>query len=485
MSFVLQGRVDMEPRPTGTLRSRPRVVTLLPRGEAIRNFVYSGSLQKLSQNVDITVLSVIPSAELRELLSAGPFSLQPLRSHREQWPVRFAREILDMSHGRHLWSKAAQERWMLRDHDAQTVPQKFKRLTRKACSVPFANTTGLELLSKFERSLSRMLATTDEFLNLYKAIQPEIVFNSSHVHSVNAIQAVQAAQWLGIPTATFIFSWDNLTSQGRIIPAYDYYLVWNDDIRKQLLRIYPSVRPDQVVVTGTPQFDFHFRPEYHQSREAFCQRVGADSSREIVLYSTGMANHMPGEEKIVEGIADLLKKFPSQPQLLVRVYPKDLTGRFESLKQRRPDILFPVIPWESQWLTPKVEDLALLTNTLRHCAAGINIASTVSLELCMMDKPVINVGYNPPGMDIHPISFARYYGFDHYEPVVRSGAVEVAYSEQELESMLSAALVDPQRRAGDRRAFLQRMFGDTLDGRSAERIATILETIASKGRDRG
>jgi hypothetical protein len=463
-------------------RVKPRIVTLLPRGEAIRNFVYTECLDELSRSADITALSVIPTDELQRFLSSRSFDLQPLETYPERYPVRLLRELLDLAHGRKLWSKAAQERWYLRDVEAVTPVQKLRRLGKKALCYPFANQPGLSLLSNLERKASRWLRTSDEFVRLYGALKPSLVFNASHVHSQLAIQAVQAAQWLGVPTATFIFSWDNLTSQGRILPSYDHYLVWNEDIRSQLLRIYPEVRPEQIVVTGTPQFDFHFRPEFYWSRAEFCKRVGADPARPILLYSTGMANHMPGEDRVVEGIADMLRGMTDlgSPQLLVRVYPKDLTGRFDALKERRKDILFPKIPWEPAFLTPKYEDLFLLTNTLRHCAAGVNIASTISLELCMFDKPVINVGYDPPGMDIHPISFGRYYQFDHYKPVVDSSAVEVVYSESDMSARLRAALTNPEHAAEKRKAFLRRMFADTLDGRSGSRAAHALLKLVSQ-----
>jgi hypothetical protein len=461
---------------------KPRIVALLPRGEAIRNFVYTGSLDELSRNAEITALSVIPTEELGRLLASRSFSLRPLETYPERYPVRLLREVLDLAHGRNLWSKAAQERWYLRDVEAVTSSEKLKRVGKKALCYPFANRPGLRLLSTLERTASRWLRTSDEFLRLYGELKPSLVFNASHVHSQLAIQAVQAAQWLGIPTATFIFSWDNLTSQGRILPAYDHYLVWNEDIRKQLLRIYPEVRPEQIVVTGTPQFDFHFRPEFYWSRATFCERIGTHPDRPIVLYSTGMANHMPGEDRVVEGIADMLLDMSDlgSPQLLVRVYPKDLTGRFNELKQRRKDILFPTIPWEPAFLTPKYEDLYLLTNTIRHCAAGVNIASTISLELCMFDKPTINVGYDPPGMDIHPISFGRYYQFDHYKPVVDSGAVEVVYSERDMSTRLRLALTCPEQASHQRRAFLRRMFDETLDGHSGSRVSRVLLDLASQ-----
>jgi len=460
--------------------ARAHVAAILPRGEAIRNFVYTGALDEVARRAKVSLLSVIPSADIEDLLKSRYENVYPLRQVREEWIVRAQREVLDMAHGRWLWSKAAQDRWRLRDLEADNSTRRLKRLTKKLACYPFANRAGLELLSRLERASSRWFCTTDEYARLFKEIKPSLVFNGSHVHSQVAIPAVQAAQWLGIPTAAFIFSWDNLTSQGRIMPPYDYYLVWNEAIRDQLLEIYGSVRPDQVFVTGTPQFDFHFKPDFYWTREEFCARAGADPARPIVLYSTGMANHMPGEPRIVEGIADILKQMPEHgpPQLLVRIYPKDRTGRFEELKRRRADILFPETPWEPAWLTPKIEDSYLLTNTLRHVAAGINVASTVSLELCMFDKPVINVGYNPPGVATESVDYRRYYDFDHYRPLVESGAVALAGSEADLRDLLLKALTEPQAASRERRALIDTMFGNSLDSFAGRRVAEFLLELA-------
>ena len=222
-------------------------------------------------------------------------------------------------------------------------------------------------------------------------------------------------------------------------------------------------------------------------RDAFCRQVGADPNRPIVLYTTGMANHMPGEPIIVEAIADMLRDMTDlgRPQLLLRVYPKDRTGRFEDLKRRRPDILIPSIPWEPIHLTPLPEDGPLLTNMLRHSAVGINVASTVSLELCMFDKPVLNVGYNPPGHGEVAVDYIRYYDYDHYRPIVESGAVTVARSEAELEKLLREALADPGRRRAERLALVRQFFGATLDGRSASRVAQTLFELCRNGAPEG
>jgi hypothetical protein len=176
---------------------------------------------------------------------------------------------------------------------------------------------------------------------------------------------------------------------------------------------------------------------------------------------------------MLAGMTDL-----DSPQLMVRVYPKDRTGRFAELKRRRKDVLFPEARWIEAWLTPTEEDNQLLTNTLRHVSAGINVASTISLELLMFDKPVLNVAYDPPGQTVR-VPYARYYDFDHYQTVVASDAVEVANTPNAMRELLRAALENPARRRDQRRAFIDRMFGDTLDGCSHKRVAKVLLDLAS------
>ena len=469
------------PRSTElTKRDGRHIVTILPRGEAIRNFVYTGVLDEIAREVETTLLSVVPSSDIESLMRSHCHQLFPLKENREQTLVENLREVLDLAHGRWLWSKAAQERWLIHDLQAHNEGRRWKRQIKKAVSRPFASRSGLRVLSKVERASSRILNTTNEYVQLFKEMKPSLVFNGSHVHSQIALQAVQAAQWLGVPTVAFIFSWDNLTSQGRIMPHYDYYLVWNEAIQNQLLEIYDGVKPEQVIVTGSPQFDLHFRREYQWSKNEFCAKVGADPQRPIVLYSTGMANHMPGEPIIVERLAAMLREMTEfgSPQLLVRVYPKDHSNRFQEVIARNPDVLFPQIPWEPAWLTPRLEDTYLLTNMLRHADLGVNIASTISLELCMFDKPVINVGYNPPGLDVSPIDFRRYYDFDHYRPVVQSGAVSVAWSEEQMGELVRRALNEPGECRTQRRSLIESMFGHRLDGYSGTRVAHCLINLA-------
>jgi hypothetical protein len=460
--------------------SRERVLALLPRGEAIRNFVYSGVLSTLQREVDVSVASVVPDESVRQSLEAAFGPIIELGEDKPPWRVAIWHELLDAAHGRWIWSEAAKERWRLRELEADTPSAILKLRGKRAVARAAARPIGLRTLERAHLATSARWHVTDADRDVIARLAPALVFNGSQVHGRAANRLLMAAKSLGVPTAAFVFSWDNLTSQGRIVPPADAYLVWNEKIRTDLLQMYPSVDPASVMVTGTPQFDFHFRGDTRWSRETYCARVGIDPLRPIVLYSTGMPNHMPGEPALVEQLADALSTLEDHPQLVVRLYAKDRSGRFDDVRSRRRDIVFPPVAWAESWLTPLPDDTAMWTNMLLHADVGINVASTVSLELAMFDKPVLNIAFNPAGIPTSELEYARYYRFDHYAPVVASGAVELITTPDGVAPAVRRALDEPAQRQAERTALLDKMFGATLDGRSSDRVAAALVELAHR-----
>ena len=130
-------------------------------------------------------------------------------------------------------------------------------------------------------------------------------------------------------------------------------------------------------------------------------------------------------------------------------------------------------------MMPTAEDNFIYTNMIRHADVGINAASTVSLELCIHDTPVINIGYDPPGRHIpHPYRWERHIEFDHFKPVAKSGATMIATSNEEMRDMLHRALAAPSQHHDARQRLLNTMFAGMLDGHAGERVAEVLLRLA-------
>jgi len=459
---------------------------VVPRGEAVRNFLYSDTLRLLSEHARVVVLSVVTNEAI--LGKARPFveEIVTIEEHPVHPAAAYLRTQIENAHDRWLWSKVAQNNWELRARRAcqQGRVQRLQWMAVAGASRLLSNKPCLHALTAVEQSLQWRLRTTRKYDELFTRLKPDLVFNGSHIHGAAGELPLRVAQRLGIPTAGFIFSWDNLTSRSRVMVPYDYWLVWHKGMKKQLLEIYPRIKPEDVFVTGTPQMDFHFRPELVMPREELACRIGIDPKRPFILYTTGIDRHFYQEYRHVELVIRLLKELnlPVQPQLVVRNYIKGTSPEMKALSERKiEDVVFPPMLWDMAWATPRPEDLELYCSLVQHAAMSINAASTVTLDFILKDKPVINLDFDPPGSDLAPCDgFKRHIRFDHFWPVAQSGATMVAQSEDDMRRMLIQGLNQPGAGSRERKQFVSDFFGFTANGKSGQRVADCLVALANR-----
>ena len=462
----------------------PLIVFVVPRGEAVRNFIYSDTLRLLSENSRVVLLSVVTNEAILE--KARPFveEIIPIQEHPVHALPAYLRALAENAHDRWLWSKVAQNNWELRTRRARQHggAQHLQWLAVAGTSLVLGNNPCLHALTALEQSLQWRLRTTRKYDELFSRLKPDLVFNGSHIHGAAGELPLRVAQRMGIPTAGFIFSWDNLTSRSRIMVPYDYWLVWNEGMKKQLLNIYPKIDTRRVFVTGTPQMDFHFRPELVMPREELARRIGIDPARPYILYTTGIDRHFYKEHLHVELVIRLLKELnlPVRPQLVVRNYIKGTSPEMKALSGRKVEnVVFPPMLWDMAWATPRPEDLKLYCSLVHHAAMSINAASTVTLEFILKDKPVMNLDFDPPGSNLAPCDgFRRHIRFDHFWPVAQSGATMVAESGDDMRRILIRGLTRPEVDSEARKTFVSDFFGFTADGKAGQRVAETLLNLA-------
>lgn len=463
---------------------KPLIVIVVPRGEAVRNFVYSDTLRLLSEDARVVLFSVVTNEAV--LSKARPFVKEIiLIEENEVHPLAaYLRALVENAHDRWLWSKVSQNNWELRGRRARQQGgfQHLQWLGVVAASRVLGNKPCLHALTLLERSFQWRLRTTRKYDELFARLQPDLVFNGSHIHGPAGELPLRVARRLGIPTAGFIFSWDNLTSRSRIMVPYDYWLVWHEKMKHQLLSIYPLIQGSNVFVTGTPQMDFHFKPELVMPREQLARRIGIDPARPFILYTTGVDKHFPQEHLHVELVIRLIKKLclKQTPQLVVRNYIKGTSPEMKALSVRKmADVVFPPMLWDMAWATPMPEDLELYCSLVHHAAMSVNAASTVTLEFILKDKPVINLDFDPPGSNLASCDgFKRHIRFDHFWPVAQSGSTMVAQSEDDMRRMLIKGLTQPEADQEARKRFVSDFFGSTADGQSGVRVAAALLNLA-------
>jgi hypothetical protein len=293
-----------------------------------------------------------------------------------------------------------------------------------------------------------------------------------------------AARRLGIPTAAFLFSWDNLSSKGRIPVRFDHYLVWSRHMRDEMRHYYPDVAAERLHVVGTPQFEPYAYDTFDLTPAQFEAETGLRADGRHLVFSAADASVTPNDPLYIETLAEAARVgcFGPDVQIAVRTSPAEGLERFAAVRAAYPEVVWcpprwvqtrtaHPEPWSQR--VPEALDLALLKALTRWGEVNVNLASTMTLDFAFAGRPVVNAAFGTAG----PFPDIQYYGFDHYRPVVELGSVRVARTARELIDQVRAYLDNPALDAKGRAALLDMQVGVPLAGTS-ERVLAALHGIA-------
>ncbi len=458
------------------------MMVLMPDGVSLRTFVLGGALSRVSDRAGAGVLHPAPDALVPVYQRQAPGTTwTKLPPAQDSALVFMLRNAVNAAHG--TWAGTFASRYR------RKPPQPWRRAGALAVAQAVgrlsASPSGITRLSRLHEAAASRLPDVQWYRDLFRRSRPGLVFCAKQL-SLRAVPPVLAARSLDIPTATFIFSWDNLTAKGHIPAPFDHYLVWSEHMRLELLHYYPAVPPSSVHVVGSPQFDPYAREDLLWSREEFFRRIHADHGRPLICYSGGDAGTCPEDPAHVQILLDLIRSgaIRGRPQVALRPMPVDDTRRFGPLRREYPELLLLKPAWVHRGATwedvmPLPQDVRLLANLVHHSALNINVASTMTLDFSLKDRPVVNIAFDVASPPPHgrPL-WHHYYQYDHYRPVVELGAARIARSPDELAAHVNAYLDDPVLdREGRRRLTAMQLRGPL--GLASDRIADVLAGIGA------
>ncbi|MFH1353928.1 MAG: hypothetical protein ABIH36_01445 [bacterium] len=316
--------------------------------------------------------------------------------------------------------------------------------------------------------------------------QPDCVVTPTPGLEEKDIPLLQAARQIGIPTVTFIASWDNVYKLARRIKirkykqqyaVADHFAVWNAMNKKHLLNIVPRLAPQQITVTGAPRLDFLSDPVKIPSRETLLQRlkIPDDGKKLIHVAST----ELYPSDYIIKAIADrgdchiLLSVHPGGNITFHRRYAEPYRAFVRYSFGRRRHSPVPEFTYN-----PTLDDLRLHAALFLHSDLLINHSSTVTIESLLADTPVINVKYGKP-LDWwrwHRSMVYRDFN-QHARIIIDSGATAVVHSRRELINAVAANLQDPAMHQAARRALAIKMVTIT-DGTAGRRLLDLIKNVA-------
>jgi hypothetical protein len=324
---------------------------------------------------------------------------------------------------------------------------------------------------------------TKEYIEILKKDKPSHLF-FTHQRPPYLAPFLYAAIQTKTPTSTFIFSWDNLASKGRMLGTFDKFLVWSQLMKEELLYFYPNVKNDEVQVVGTPQFEPYVLDKYKSSKENFLAKFGLDSNKKNICYSCADVSIGPNDPIVIKTIAEAIRnnEIEAQVQLLVRTSPAEDDSRFKTIRDEFPEIIWDVPKWiltrenhQESWSQriPSDEDITNLRSLLENADLSINMCSTMSLDFMLFDKPVINTVFG--NLENGLYNDQRFLNYNHYKKVIDGNAVTIAKNKQELIDQINQTFNNPEERKSERKSMIDLQIGKSLQGTS-KRIA---KTLAS------
>jgi hypothetical protein len=340
---------------------------------------------------------------------------------------------------------------------------------------------GRVVVQPFTRNGSRY-AISDRFVShpdmetLFDRYKPVLVIAANPGLVFSEVPVLRTARRRGVRSMAIDPSWDNFTNKLIPVRQVDRLVVWNEIMKEQAVSLH-GYDPAAISVAGAPQFDPHFRAR--TPRAEFFARLGADPARKLIaLTTTPRSLYSHHDHVLRELVKAMTSGALSNAQVLVRLHPRD---EFEAYKEfaDTPHVIIEK-PFRD---TVKVADgLAIdvmpenqkhLGDTLCHADVVVNVASTITIEACIFDTPVVNINFDGPDASPYVKSARRYYSFTHYVNITSRGAVRVATSPEELVRDVAAYLADPSRDAAGRQQVVLDQCQFT-DGRSAERVVRLV-----------
>lgn len=457
-----------------------KTLFLIPDGVGIRNYLYSDVINFIKQESKIAFWSPLPKVAFEEVQKIHNIEIEYnyLKLNTESVLTRLFKE--SSAYARLLRnSKKVNNPTILNNWKKDNKNFKLRQLYFMA-----------ELIGKWACKKDKRILNLEhkaqifwkrDIINSYKndlkELNPTSVF-IPHQRVAALMPICIAAKELNIPVITAIYSWDNLP-KARLAVQADKYIVWSDYMKEEMLLYYPEIPQSDVIVTGTPQFEFYFKASLFETRVAFATKYGLDASKKWICFSGDDKKTSPNDPLYLKDVAKAIKSDTglNNVQLIFRRSPVDFSDRYDEVLQEFEETVSINPLWhtsETDWTSyfPKFEDVSLLANLSFHCDLVINIGSTMAHDFAILNKPCLYLNYNQNvNLDWKT---EVVYNFQHFRTMQGIEAVGWLNSPNEIADKIHLALTHPEQVGKDRKKWLEKIAQHPLEDSSRKIANSIL-----------
>lgn len=453
-----------------------KLLFLIDNLQFFRDVFRSSVLPRLFADPDTEV--VIASTYSAEAIDQE-FKHPRLRAHPLKLPPANWRAALAYS--------VAKDIYVLERPDSSFAQKRFveaEQHERRSLAVRMALGRLLRVLGFTSRALMRGvegIGVEADFDALLQRERPDLVVFSTMLPGVGPW--LKAARRQRIPTVLSVASWDNPTSKGPLLVPPDHVLAWSEEMKREL-RHFHWLPAERIATVGVLYFESYFAAKDLPDRAAFCAGLGINPACRILHYATGDSALIRCNQEFIRVLQRIIAsgQLGEPCHLLVRVSPKDLFHLYKEFEgMPHVTVQYPAgsgtLYGAHKWLPAAGEERERAT-TVKHSDVILSVSSSMMLDACCCDVPVINLAYDA-GMKVPQWeSVDRFFAYAHCQPALAANATWVVKSDPELVDALRLTLRDRLAKRAERRKLLERLVGFT-DGGTNERWVAALRRLAA------
>jgi len=450
-----------------------KIAIALPYGVSIRDLLHSGALNRLIANSEhqFVVFTINPNLSEFELVRSAGVEIRGLLAQEDSKLERIAKSLypLFFSDKFAYVSQALQDRPIRR-----YASSLFVRIRRAIGTQRILKAWSHILLLLFKlKSVPEQLSKDFDLL----------IGTRSLINSLD-YGLIAEATLKGIPVLMIAGSWDNFTTKGYFPFLASKTVVWNQKMRDELVNLF-AVSPEYIDIAGYPRATLLSRHACSLDAQSYLSELKITGYNRFVLYSASYSEltRVPNQPVPLEYMAirevceKLTQQLPKDTCVLIRLHPFSLhedESCFEGLKR-----CYVFVPGRQDQYVERVMNEA----DERHLALQINqsvcivsMASTISIDATCLDKPIINVAFDPvPGLS-RQHSIERFYDYNHFRDLVRIVRLPLAKRVDDVIDFVLDCLAGRHRSSVDHAAF-EKMYVPRTSDQYPQRVYAAVNEV--------
>ena len=379
-------------------------------------------------------------------------------------------------------------------------PSIKKKLTVKIVNFIVYLTRRIRLLRDFLLWIEQRLFSPALHRDIFESYKPNLLIVSSLGTFDYDQFFMREAYNNKVPVMSILLSWDNTTTRGMPGAYVNHVVAWTDIMQQELIELHDIPKRD-IFVGGVAHFDHYYKDKVLLDRHKLFAKLHLDTNKKTIFFITKSPNCYPWNADIAEIILRAMRqaKITASCQLITRLHPiyyrkknntyvfQSFLDQFMQLQQKYPELVInepEIISKTINYLMPE-DEISILASILKHCDLAINIFSTVNVEACVFNKPIINIcfeGTAYPGPEKARYEISMDEAQTHNQRIVKSGAIKMARNDKQLVELINEALAKPTADATNRQHIVQTECGP-FQGNAGEKIAQHITRLLHNNKD--